>query len=73
MSAPLKDVRSAIDECTDMLLDAHASARGITKAEVIRDVLRAWGDEQLKIHRKIGRDLKRAGFDAHGEPTENAR
>lgn len=67
MSAPLHDVRAAVDEHVNALLDAYASARQTTKAEIVRDVLRRWADKELDLHRKVAVNLKRSGLDDRGE------
>jgi hypothetical protein len=42
MSLPLKDVRSAVPEATDMWLEIEAARRAVDKATVVRDVLNEW-------------------------------
>lgn len=68
VSAPLHDVRAKVDENINALLDAYAAARQITKAEVVRDVLREWADKELQLHRKVSVELKRSGLSDRGEP-----
>lgn len=67
MSAPLRDIRAAVDEHVHTLLEAYAAARETTMADVIRDVLRRWAEKELELHRKVEANLKRAGLDDRGE------
>lgn len=49
------------------MLEAYASARDTTMADVIRGVLRQWAENELELHRKVHTNLKRAGLDDRGE------
>lgn len=68
MSAPLKDLRTAIDEPTHILLAAAAAARDTTIADVARGVLRDWAQREMAVAREIAKALPASGFDSYGEP-----
>lgn len=42
MSLPLKDLRTAVPESTDVWLEIESRASGVDKAAVVRDVLNEW-------------------------------
>lgn len=67
LSAPLHDVRAAVEDHVHTMLEAYASARDTTMADVIRGVLRQWAENELELHRKVHTNLKRAGLDDRGE------
>lgn len=63
MSLPLKDLRTAIDERTHIVLSAAAAARGITMSELAREVIEQWSARQLVFSISVHRDLAAAGLD----------
>lgn len=59
MSLPLKDLRTAIPESTDVWLEIEARASGIDKAAIVRDVLNEWA--KCKAHAfKVAHRMLRA-------------
>lgn len=59
MSLPLKDVRTAVPDTTDVWLEIEARADGVDKAAVIRDVLNEWAKRKAHAF-KIAHRLLRA-------------
>ena len=59
MSLPLKDLRTAVPESTDVWLEIEARASGIDKAAIVRDVLNDWA--KCKAHAfKVAHRMLRA-------------
>jgi hypothetical protein len=48
MSTESRDLRASIDVVSDQVLEAVALAKGVTKQEVVRDVLAKWAAQ--KVH-----------------------
>lgn len=74
MSTPLKDFRLGVTEAIDMWLDIEASARGIDKIVVGREVLAEWAKAKAHAHRVASRKLAANGLqpDLDGLETEDA-
>lgn len=62
MSVPLKDFRLGITESIDIWLDAVATARGIDKAAVAREVLRDWAKVKVHEHKVALRRMQANGL-----------
>ena len=59
MSLPLKDLRTAVPDTTDVWLEIEARAGGVDKAAVVRDVLNEWAKSKAHAF-KIAHRLLRA-------------
>ena len=59
--ADLIDIRSKVDEQTNQVLDAHARARDIDKAEVVRKVLREWAVNEIHVSTLVTRLTRSEG------------
>jgi len=62
MSVPLKDFRLGITESIDIWLDAVATARGVDKAAVAREVLREWAKVKAHEHKVAMRRMQANGL-----------
>lgn len=74
MSLPLKDFRLGITEAIDLWLDIEATARGIDKIVVAREVLAEWAKRKAHAHRIATKRLEANGLqpDLVGLDTEDA-
>jgi hypothetical protein len=61
MSLPLKDVRSAVPETTDVWLEIEGRATGVDKAAVVRDVLNGWARGKAHAFKIAHRVLRANG------------
>lgn len=61
MSIPLKDFRVGITEAIDIMLDAEATAFGLDKAAVARQVLKDWAKRKAHAFRVISKRLEANG------------
>lgn len=59
MSLPLKDLRTAIPDTTDVWLEIESRAIGVDKAAVVREVLNSWARDKAHAF-KIAHRLLRA-------------
>lgn len=59
MSLPLKDLRTAVPDTTDVWLEIESRAAGVDKAAVVRDVLNEWAKGKAHAF-KIAHRLLRA-------------
>lgn len=55
MAAELIDMRARITERANQVLEAHARAHNVDKAEVIRAVLDEWAAKQIHVATLVGR------------------
>lgn len=63
MAEELRDLRAKVTIETDIVLDSVARARGVEKAEIVREVLHEFAAEQILIARLIGKRLKGEGIE----------
>lgn len=61
MSLPLKDLRTAIPEATDVWLEIESRTTGKDKAAVVRDALNEWAKEKAHAFRVAHRILQANG------------
>lgn len=61
MSLPLKDLRSAVPEATDVWLEIESRASGVDKAAVVRDVLNEWAKSRAHAFKVAHRLLRANG------------
>jgi hypothetical protein len=61
MSLPLKDLRTAIPESTDVWLEIESRASGVDKAAVVRDVLNEWAKSKAHAFKVAHRLLRANG------------
>jgi hypothetical protein len=59
----LRDLRAKITVETDIVLDSIARARGVEKAEIVREVLHEFAAEQILIARLIAKRMKGEGIE----------
>lgn len=73
MSLPLKDLRTSIDESTDMWLEIDALAGSIDKAAVARAVLREWAKRKAHAHKIASKRLAAHGLqpELFGDDSED--
>lgn len=62
MSLPLKDFRLGITESIDIWLDAEATAFGIDKAAIAREVLHEWAKRKAHAFRVAQRRMTANGL-----------
>ena len=62
MSLPLKDFRLGITEAIDIWLDIEATARGVDRIVVAREVLAEWAKSKAHAHRVASRRLAANGL-----------
>lgn len=62
MSLPLKDLRTSVDESTDMWLEVEASVQRKDKAAISREVLRAWAKEKAHAYKLATKRLQAHGI-----------
>lgn len=60
------DLRTKVIQQTNAVLEAHARARDIDKAEVMREVLDKWADEQIHVATLIQRLTRSEGGSGEG-------
>lgn len=58
MSLPLKDLRTAVPEEVDAVLEAYARASERDKSALVREILQSWANERLREHELVTRLLK---------------
>ena len=63
------DARSKIDDVTDAAIDAEAGARDVDRAEIIREILHAWGHKFDRAHSLFKKRRKAQGQDGADEGT----
>ena len=61
MSLPLKDLRTAVPESTDVWLEIEARATGVDKAAIVRDVLNEWAKGKAHAFKVAHRMLRANG------------
>jgi hypothetical protein len=61
MSLPLKDLRTAVPDTTDVWLEIESRASGIDKAAVVREVLNRWAKEKAHAFKVAHRLLQANG------------
>lgn len=61
MAAELIDLRAKVTERANQVLEAHARAHGLDKAEVVRAVLDEWATKQLHIATLVVRMTRSEG------------
>lgn len=73
MSLPLKDLRTAIPDSTDVWLEIESRASGIDKAAVVREVLSEWAKGKAHAFKVAHRLLRANGAqtDWLGDLTED--
>lgn len=73
MSLPLKDLRTSIDESTDLWLEIDAQARSIDKAAIARQVLREWAKQKAHAHKIAAKRLAAHGLqpELFGDDSED--
>lgn len=74
MSIPLKDYRTAIPEAVDVWLEIEATATGMDKAAVGREVLRTWAKAKQHAYTVATRRLQANGLQPElfgDEPADN--
>jgi hypothetical protein len=73
MSLPLKDFRLGVTETIDIMLDAQATAFGLDKAAVARNVLSDWARKKMHEHKVMARRLAANGIqpELFGDDTED--
>lgn len=72
MPAELRDLRARITIETDAVLDAMASVLDKERAEIVRDVLHKWAEEQIAIATLTQRRLKAEGVSATPEGAQGS-
>lgn len=74
MSVPLKDFRLGITETIDIMLDAQATAFGLDKAAVARNVLAEWARRKVHEHKVMAKRLAANGIqpELFGDEPEDA-
>lgn len=65
MAEELRDLRAKISVETDIVLESIARARGVEKAEIVREVLHEFAAEQILIARLIAKRLKGEGIEGN--------
>lgn len=73
MSLPLKDLRTSVDESTDMWLEVEASVQRKDKAAISREVLRAWAKQKAHAYKLATKKLQAHGIqpELFGDDTED--
>lgn len=61
MAVELIDLRAKITERANQVLEAHARAHNIDKAEVVRMVLGEWADKQIHVATLVARMTRTEG------------
>lgn len=62
MSLELRDVRSKAFAEDDIALDSYATAHGIDKSELVRNIIHDWGRKQRHAAKLMQARLEREGF-----------
>jgi hypothetical protein len=65
VSEELRDLRTKINAETDAVLTAISIAKGVDKAEIARDVLHTWSQEQSLVARLIQKRLRAEGIEGN--------
>jgi glycine cleavage system regulatory protein len=73
VSLPLKDLRTSVDESTDMWLEVEASVQRKDKAAISREVLRAWAKQKAHAYKLATKKLQAHGIqpELFGDDTED--
>jgi glycine cleavage system regulatory protein len=73
VSIPLKDLRTSVDESTDMWLEVEASVQRKDKAAISREVLRAWAKQKAHAYKLATKKLQAHGIqpELFGDDTED--
>ena len=73
MSLPLKDLRTSIDESTDLWLEIEAQASGADKAAIARQVMREWAKRKAHAHKVAAKKLAAHGLqpELFGDDSED--
>lgn len=73
MSLPLKDLRTSVDESTDMWLEVEAAVQRKDKAAISREVLRAWAKQKAHAYKLATKKLQAHGIqpELFGDDTED--
>lgn len=73
MSLPLKDLRTSVDESTDMWLEVEASVQRKDKAAISREILRAWAKQKAHAYKLATKKLQAHGIqpELFGDDTED--
>ena|SRR6185437_1072359 len=61
MSLPLKDLRTAVPDTTDVWLEIESRAIGVDKAQVVREVLNEWAKGKAHAFKVAYRKLQANG------------
>ena len=63
VAAELIDMRARITERAHQVLEAHARARNVDKADVVRAVLDEWAAKEIHVATLVGRLTRSEGGD----------